>query len=880
MNKVMNAKNSIVRVVVIAFVMLSVIIGTSNVIFAENSESETFVEINGFQMSVTVEGFRTVYSVNNPGETVVEKGLIYGITSNVRDSDMTVTSNSKYVKNYSATEFGKSSKLFSDCKTAESYVMTMQLIKRTDFYTNPIKVRAYIKLADGSYMYSRIIDTSIYKIADTLYQETKMNNASGHDYLFNEILSKVNPTYKPVDYNWGQIIVKPDQTTAAEEVSTEEVTEKEEITTKKEEVTTEFVVQVPDSDKAGGVPVKPTLSHDQWDTDGDYTITSNMWYGNNATYYVLYEKKGKLGTYKAAAQGALNDDTPNAQTFSIHITGKTIPGTYYYYVDIYNKFGKTSSDEINLNVGSKNTSKLILEKIDDDELANQYIMSQGTDIFEIDYSETENPEFSVISSNKSSVKASIVDGNKLKLEASCGGRSGIKLIENKTGEVRYFGVRVREKNGSLAAMPSYLAVGQVSEDSDGDLKFWKSTANDDTNKRMDVRYIYINGGPISGWQSWSGDEPEKRVKSFITESLKLGIVPYFVYYNIPDDAESYDVDMKHVNDKTYMEAYYKDLLFFLETCDKYDCGENVGIILEPDFLGYMMQNSGTTPDRIAAVGVEAVYTLGILKKGVDPDFPNTVKGLVESVNYIISTKYPNAHFGWQFNTWSYSNGVPSAGLMHATETMGFDRGRDFIKNAARETANYYMQAGILAYGADFISIDKYGLDGAYETGAAENPAGSKWLWNSDLWNNYLYYTKSLHETTGFPVTLWQIPVGHLNHSLATNPYTGGLFTDLTNKEQNYEDSAPTYFFGDTFTPGTPERMRYFSTNLWNDSKVSVNGDTITYESHMKETEDAGVTCILFGAGVGSSTDAVGTPPGDDYWWITKAQRYYNSLSNK
>ena len=57
-------------------------------------------------------------------------------------------------------------------------------------------------------------------------------------------------------------------------------------------------------------------------------------------------------------------------------------------------------------------------------------------------------------------------------------------------------------------MPSYLAVGQVSEDSDGDLKFWKSTANDDTNKRMDVRYIYINGGPISGWQSWSGDEPE------------------------------------------------------------------------------------------------------------------------------------------------------------------------------------------------------------------------------------------------------------------------------------------------------------------------------------------------------------------------------------
>ena len=45
---------------------------------------------------------------------------------------------------------------------------------------------------------------------------------------------------------------------------------------------------------------------------------------------------------------------------------------------------------------------------------------------------------------------------------------------------------------------------------------------------------------------------------------------------------------------------------------------------------------------------------------------------------------------------------------------------------------------------------------------------------------------------------------------------------------------------------------------------------------MQEAADAGVTCILFGAGVGSSTDAVGDPPTDDYWWITKAQRYYKN----
>ncbi|MBR3646138.1 MAG: hypothetical protein IKN54_06940, partial [Lachnospiraceae bacterium] len=273
-------------------------------------------------------------------------------------------------------------------------------------------------------------------------------------------------------------------------------------------------------------------------------------------------------------------------------------------------------------------------------------------------------------------------------------------------------------------------------------------------------------------------------------------------------------------------------------------------------------------------GVSGAYSSGILKRGVDPDFPNTLEGLVKSINYIISTKYPTSIFGWQFNTWSYSKNVPGAGLMHATETMGFDAGRSFIRNAAIETANYYINAGILSYGADFISIDKYGLDGAYETGAAQNPASSKWLWNSDLWSNYLYYTKALHETTNKPVTLWQLPVGHLNTSQTVSPYTNSLFPDLTNATQNYEDSAPTYFFGDTFIPGTTGRFNYFGANAYNDSKVTRLGNTITYGSHMQEAADAGVTVMLFGAGVGASTDCVGTPPGDSYWWITKAQQYY------
>ena len=803
------------------------------------------VEINGYQISTTLEGFRTVYSIVDTKNEIASAGLIYGLTDYVTEADLVVDSTKDTVYSFTATDAGKSDICYSGYDNAQTYVMTMKFVKKAEFYRKKITVRAYAKLSDGTYIYSDAYSHSVYDIADTLYQNNSMHTENGHNYLYDNILSVVNPTYQAKDFDYSGTVTDPD-------------------------------LDMPDSDKATGVPGKPTLSHDNWDNDGNYIITSNMWYGNNATRYILYEKRGKTGTYKIAKTGTLTDDSPNAQSISINIEGKTIPGTYWYYVDVRNKYGSTISDEISTTVGGANTSKLVIETIDDDEIVNQYVMPQGTGTYTIEYSDSEQYQFQVVSSNTSAVKASIVNGNQLKLEAISGGRCGIKLTETISGEVRYFGVRVKESNGSLAAMPSYLALGQVSEDSDADLKFWRDTSATDTNKRIDVRYIYINGGPISGWQSWNPDDPEKRVKSYITESLKLGIIPYFVYYNIPDGSESYDVDYAHINDAEYMEAYYKDLVFFLETCDKYDEGETVGIILEPDFIGYMMQNSGTIPSLVCASGVEAAYSSGILTKGVDPDFPNTLEGIVKSINYIINKIYPSAHFGWQFNTWSYNDGVPSQGLMHATETMGFDSGRVFIKNAAVKTVEYYMSAGILSYGADFISIDKYGLDGAYQGNAAENPKESNWLWNSDLWNNYLYYTKTLHETTDMPVTLWQIPVGHLNHSLEQNPYNNGLFPDLENTEMHYEDSAPTYFFGDTFEPGTTTRMDYFSTNVYNDSRIQVNGNQITYGSHMQEAANAGVTCILFGAGVGSSTDAVGDPPTDSYWWITKAQRYYQS----
>lgn len=634
---------------------------------------------------------------------------------------------------------------------------------------------------------------------------------------------------------------------------------------------------------ASGAPGKPVLQHNQYGTDydGNYTITMSMYYGNNATSYKLYEQAGAFGEFKVIKEGTLTDNTPAVQSTSVEIVDRKGVNTFRYKAEFINSFGSTFSDVISVRVGKDGNTPIVIDGVDNESIMSQMTISQGKSTYKLANTNNANAKFSVISSNTSTVQAS-VENNVLTLNGVKDGRSGLKITDESTGEIRQIGVRVRKADGSLPGMPDYLSLGQVSEDTDADLNFWKETSNTDTNKFVDVRYIYVNGGPFGGWRSWTTEDGD-RVKSYLRESLKLGMIPFFVYYNIPDSGESYDLDIKHINDKSYMEGYYSDLKYFLDLCKEYAGDETVGMIFEPDFIGYMMQQSNKQPSEISAL-VDCAYSSGVLDKDKDPAFDNTVEGLVKSINYIVRKYHKPAYFGWQFNIWSYdSHEIPSQGLLHKTEFLGWEEGRKFIKDVATETANYYKAAGITTEGADFISIDKYGLDGGYEENAATDPKTSKWLWNADIWNNYLLYTKTLHEVTEKPVILWQIPVGHLNHSNEPNPYNGGEFADLTNKDRNYEDSAPDFFFGDTFTPGAGNRFNYFSSNAANDPKIKTSGDKVTWGDHMQETLDAGVVSILFGAGVNSSTDAVGSPASDDYWWITKAQRYLKNplpLPNK
>ena len=111
------------------------------------------------------------------------------------------------------------------------------------------------------------------------------------------------------------------------------------------------------------------------------------------------------------------------------------------------------------------------------------------------------------------------------------------------------------------------------------------------------------------------------------------------------------------------------------------------------------------------------------------------------------------------------------------------------------------------------------------------------------------------------------------HQPGRRPLYGRLFPALTNVNRALEDSAPTFFLGDTFQT-TGARFTYFSANLGGDPKVTSNGSDITWGSHMSDAAAAGVISVMFGAGVGASTDGIGAPPTDSYWWITAVQGYY------
>ncbi|MFT3796850.1 glycosyl hydrolase 53 family protein [Microbacterium sp.] len=102
-----------------------------------------------------------------------------------------------------------------------------------------------------------------------------------------------------------------------------------------------------DADSATAVPAKGVLSNDNgWDTglaDGDYTVTMNLWWGQNASSFRLFENGVLIATVPLSANGTA------AQTATVKVSGKS-NGTYRYTAVLANTQGETTLDAMTVTV--------------------------------------------------------------------------------------------------------------------------------------------------------------------------------------------------------------------------------------------------------------------------------------------------------------------------------------------------------------------------------------------------------------------------------------------------------------------------------------------------------------------------------------------------
>lgn len=557
---------------------------------------------------------------------------------------------------------------------------------------------------------------------------------------------------------------------------------------------------------------------------------------------------------------------------------------------------------------------------------------------------------------------------------------------------RYLGLVVLDTQGNPPEGTPYVGLGAVNTNQNNDQDFFRGTTTNPADaagfKNFDHQYIYLQGGPNqvplqasktsiepsstsaaqpamvsnesgASWQrtpnSWrlaNGGYDGKALIQSLRESIKSGATPTVVLYNLMaglyDDSkgnrqkmdESGALALANLRNKDFMRQYLADYKFALDTIRGYAQGTTVSVIIEPDFLAYMMKaayspgaNPPASPPTIDLWNqpgeIDLGYDIGQLAADVGLVPGGSVSGnsLVQFVQTMnAGTRYlskqgsesVNLQFGWKFNLWATDFSMPDLsgwgkGISKVTDwflanNQTFENGQDFVRAVAKVTAEWYQAAGIMdmpalggakAAGPDFIALDKYGIDGGNDQQALTSPGftdpeATSWFFNGDHWDNYLEYAGQLHQSLGqIPVRLWQIPVGHVNGSTSVNPGTQALYPDLANKAtsdtvQAWEDSAVSYFLGDTFSGntagGAATRPDFLKQNNANDAARTVDGQgNIVWQSHMDQAKSAGVEAILFGPGLPFATSAGGyngVAAQDGYFWANKAYGYqFDNLVN-
>lgn len=120
---------------------------------------------------------------------------------------------------YVATGKGIAANWNSADKDNTYYVRTMDGMSENGILEYSIHVRAFVVTTDGTIVYGKkTASVSVVEVADYLYKNSKAQNYSGHQYLYNSILNKVsntNPYYRTsiLSYGWDSSLFVPSSPT-------------------------------------------------------------------------------------------------------------------------------------------------------------------------------------------------------------------------------------------------------------------------------------------------------------------------------------------------------------------------------------------------------------------------------------------------------------------------------------------------------------------------------------------------------------------------------------------------------------------------------------------------------------------------------------------
>jgi hypothetical protein len=342
---------------------------------------------------------------------------------------------------------------------------------------------------------------------------------------------------------------------------------------------------------------------------------------------------------------------------------------------------------------------------------------------------------------------------------------------------------------------------------------------------FDGRYLYISGGYFDGatpcascasgctaaktscansgpgcawWGCWQYDQdpPGQYAVGLVNTCEKAKEIPMFTYYQ-ELQASGLGEGSKQVagiNDATFLARYFADWRFLLQKI-----GSHPALLhIEPDFWGYVEQ-SNADPRAIPAKVTAANPT-------DCAGYEDNAAGFAKCLIHMVRVYAPKAKVGLHASAWGTNQDVfgnSSASLNVAGE--------------AQKMVTFLTALG--AKDGDFIVSDPSDRDAGYYQSISRN---TWWdATNAKLPNFRQAFTwvKAVAEGLNLPVILWQIPVGNMSQTNATD---------------HWQDNRLEYFF-----------------------------------AHMDEVAAAHVVGLFFGAGMGGMT----TPETDGGTLVAKTKAY-------